>query len=72
MPGILKALDDNKLAIAADDCAYESRSFAVDAPEDLDNGLQALAVQFSKQATMFSSTILPTRKIREMNMSAAL
>ena len=49
MPGILKALDDNKLAIAADDCAYESRSFAVDAPEDLDNGLQALAVQFSKQ-----------------------
>lgn len=49
MPGILKALDDNKLAIAADDCAYESRSFAVDAPEDLDNGLQVLAVQFSKQ-----------------------
>ena len=49
MPGILKAMDDNKLAIAADDCAYESRSFAVDAPEDLDNGLQALAVQFSKQ-----------------------
>ena len=49
MPGILKAMDDNKLAVAADDCAYESRSFAVDAPEDLDNGLQALAVQFSKQ-----------------------
>lgn len=49
MPGILKAMDDNKLAIAADDCAYESRSFAVDAPEDLDNGLQALAVQFGKQ-----------------------
>mgnify|MGYP001247116847 FL=1 len=49
MPGILKAMDDNKLAVAADDCAYESRSFAVDAPEDLDNGLQALAVQFAKQ-----------------------
>ena len=49
MPGILKAMDDNKLAVAADDCAYESRSFAVDAPEDLDNGLQALAVHFSKQ-----------------------
>ncbi len=49
MPGILKAMDDNKLAIAADDCSYESRSFAVDAPEDLDNGMQALAVQFSKQ-----------------------
>lgn len=49
MPGILKAMDDNKLAIAADDCAYESRSFAVDAPEDLDNGLQALVVQFGKQ-----------------------
>ncbi|MCD2435729.1 2-hydroxyacyl-CoA dehydratase family protein [Acidaminococcus sp. NSJ-142] len=49
MPGILKALDDNKLAIAADDVAYESRSFAKDAPEDLDNGLQALAVQFGRQ-----------------------
>ena len=49
MPGLLKAMDDNKLVVAADDCAYESRSFAVDAPEDLDNGLQALAVQFSRQ-----------------------
>lgn len=49
MPGILAAMDQNKLAIAADDCAYESRSFAVDAPEDMDNGMQALAVWFAKQ-----------------------
>ncbi len=49
MPGILAAMDRTKLAIAADDCAYESRSFTVDAPEDMDNGMQALAVWFSKQ-----------------------
>ena len=45
-PTLLKIFEDNKIAIAADDVAHESRSFRVDAPEDEEDGLKALALQF--------------------------
>ena len=45
-PTLLKIFEDNNIAIAADDVAHESRSFRVDAPEDEEDGLKALAMQF--------------------------
>lgn len=45
-PTLLAALEDNDIAIAADDVAYESRAFRIDAPEDLEP-MMALAQQFA-------------------------
>ena len=45
-PTLLAALEDNDIAIAADDVAYESRAFRIDAPEDVDP-MMALAKQFA-------------------------
>ena len=46
-PKLLQIFIDNNIAIAADDVAQESRSFRFDAPENVDDGLLALALQFS-------------------------
>lgn len=45
-PVLLAALEDNDIAIAADDVAYESRAFRIDAPEDMEP-MMALAKQFA-------------------------
>lgn len=45
-PALLKALEDNQVAIAADDVAHESRAFRIDAPETGDP-MMALAQQFA-------------------------
>lgn len=45
---LLEIFEENKIAIAADDVAHESRSFRVDAPETGDP-MEALAQQFSNQ-----------------------
>ncbi len=47
-PNLLQIFDDNKIAIAADDVAQESRSFRVDASETGDP-MMALAQQFADQ-----------------------
>ena len=47
-PTLLKIFEDNKIAIAADDVAHESRSFRVDASEEGDP-MMALAQQFADQ-----------------------
>lgn len=47
-PSFLKILDDNQIAIAADDVAHESRSFRKDAPDDEDP-IRSLALQFADQ-----------------------
>ena len=47
-PKLLQIIDDNKIAIAADDVAQESRSFRVDASEEGDP-MMALAQQFADQ-----------------------
>ena len=44
---LLQIFIDNNIAIAADDVAHESRGFRFDAPEDVEDGLLALALQFS-------------------------
>lgn len=46
-PKLLQIFIDNNIAIAADDVAHESRGFRFDAPEDVQDGLLALALQFS-------------------------
>ena len=45
-PALLKALEDNHIAIAADDVAHETRAFRIDAPENVDP-MTALADQFA-------------------------
>lgn len=45
-PALLKALDDNQVAVVADDVAHESRCFRIDAPEDMEP-MMALAKQFA-------------------------
>ncbi|MDD7593448.1 MAG: (R)-2-hydroxyglutaryl-CoA dehydratase subunit beta [Peptoniphilaceae bacterium] len=47
-PALLQILDENKIAIAADDVAHESRMFRVDASEEGDP-MRALAQQFADQ-----------------------
>jgi len=47
-PTLLKIFEDNKIAIAADDVAHESRSFRTDASEEGDP-MMALAQQFADQ-----------------------
>ena len=44
-PDLLKILDENKIAIVADDVAQESRAFRTDVPDD-PNPMMALARQF--------------------------
>ena len=44
-PDLLKILDENKIAIVADDVAHESRAFSTDVPDD-PNPMMALARQF--------------------------
>ncbi|HBN80960.1 MAG TPA: 2-hydroxyglutaryl-CoA dehydratase, partial [Ruminococcaceae bacterium] len=48
-PSLLKIFEENDVAIAADDVAQESRSFRVDAPENFDDPMMALATQFANQ-----------------------
>lgn len=45
-PALLAALEENDIAIAADDVAYESRAFRIDATEDVEP-MMALAKQFA-------------------------
>lgn len=47
-PNLLRILEENRIAVAADDVAHESRSFRVDAPETGDP-MEALARQFADQ-----------------------
>ena len=47
-PKLLQIFEENGIAIATDDVAHESRSFRFDAPEDVEDGLLALAIQFSQ------------------------
>lgn len=47
-PKLLEIFEENKIAIAADDVAHESRAFRVDAPETGDP-MEALAQQFANQ-----------------------
>lgn len=49
-PRLLKLFDDNHLAIVADDVAHESRGFRVDAPEEEEDGMRALALQWANQS----------------------
>ena len=46
-PALLSTSEEHNIAIAADDVAHESRSFRFDAPENVEDGLLALAMQFS-------------------------
>jgi len=46
-PALLAVLEDNDICIAADDVAYESRSFRTDVPEDIADPILALAAQFA-------------------------
>lgn len=48
-PQLLQLFDKNKMVIVADDVAHESRSFWIDAPEEEEDGMRALAVQFAHQ-----------------------
>ena len=48
-PALLEIFDANKIAIAADDVAHESRGFDVDAPEDESDPMKALGLQFAAQ-----------------------
>lgn len=48
-PQLLQLFDKNKMAIVADDVAHESRSFRIDVPEDEEDGMRALALQFAHQ-----------------------
>ena len=45
-PKLLQIIDDNHMAIVADDVAHESRSFRTDVPE-MDDAMMALAHQFA-------------------------
>lgn len=47
-PKLLEIFEENKIAIAADDVAHESRAFRVDAPESGDP-MEALVQQFADQ-----------------------
>lgn len=47
-PSLLKIFDDNRIAIAADDIAHESRSFRTDVSEEIEP-IHALARQFADQ-----------------------
>lgn len=48
-PSLLKIIDDNNMAIVADDIAHESRGILVDAKEDEEDPIRALALQFASQ-----------------------
>lgn len=48
-PVLLQILDDNQIAVAADDVAHETRAFRTDAPEDEQDGIRALALQFAAE-----------------------
>ncbi len=48
-PTLLKIIEDNNMAIVADDMAHESRAIRVDISEDEENPLKALALQFADQ-----------------------
>lgn len=48
-PALLEIFDQNKIAIAADDVAHESRGFDVDAPENEADPMRALALHFAAQ-----------------------
>ena len=48
-PQLLNLFDENHMVIVADDVAHESRSFRIDAPEDEEDAMKAIAIQFSHQ-----------------------
>lgn len=47
-PSLLKLFDENNMVIVADDVAHESRSFRTDVPEDEEDGMRALALQWKE------------------------
>lgn len=48
-PSLLKIIEDNNMAIVADDIAQESRAIRVDVPENEEDPIRALALQFAEQ-----------------------
>ena len=48
-PTLLKIIEDNNMAIVADDMAHESRAIRVDVSKDEDDPMKALAMQFAEQ-----------------------
>lgn len=48
-PSLLKIIEDNSMAIVADDIAHESRAIRVDVPENEEDPIRALALQFAEQ-----------------------
>jgi bcr-type benzoyl-CoA reductase subunit C len=48
-PSLLKIIEDNNMAIAADDVAHESRAIRIDVPENEADPMKALALQFAAQ-----------------------
>lgn len=48
-PSLLKIIEENNMTIAADDIAHESRAIRVDVPENEENPMKALALQFAAQ-----------------------
>lgn len=48
-PSLLKILEDNNMAVAADDVAHESRAIRADVPETEEDPMKALALQFAAQ-----------------------
>ncbi|WP_129598067.1 2-hydroxyacyl-CoA dehydratase subunit D [Anaerophilus nitritogenes] len=48
-PSLLEIIENNNMAIVADDMAHESRAIRVDVPEDEENPMKALALQFAAQ-----------------------
>lgn len=48
-PSLLQIIENNNMAIVADDVAHESRAIRVDVPEDEEDPIKALALQFAAQ-----------------------
>jgi len=48
-PSLLEIITKNNMAIVADDVAHESRAIRIDAPENEENPMKALALQFAAQ-----------------------
>lgn len=48
-PTLLEIIENNNMAIVADDIAHESRGIRVDVPEDEEDPMKALALQFAAQ-----------------------
>jgi len=48
-PSLLEIIENNNIAIVADDVAHESRAIRIDVPENEEDPMKALALQFAAQ-----------------------